>query len=258
MSLQEKTLFNFVDKEKNAIQIIQDLEPPEGYYLAFSGGKDSIVLYDIVKRAGVKFDGHHSLTTIDPPEVIYFMKKNYTNITIDRPEIPFLIRLSEKGFPLRQARWCCSEYKETGGGGRLVITGIRKAESNKRAGRKQVEFCIKDKTKRYLHPIIDFTDDDVWEYINKYNLKYCKLYDKGYKRIGCLFCPMKPKRERERETKEYPVYTKNFIKAFNRLYENKKDSWNMEKWENGEDMFWWWIREKKTSKTLPDQTILFE
>jgi len=264
VSLQEKTLFKFIDKEKNAIQILQDLEPKEGYYLAFSGGKDSIVLYDLVLRSAVSFDAHHSLTTIDPPEVIHFMKEYYPLVKIKRPKIPFLKLLETRGFPIRQGRWCCAEYKEKGGSGRLVLTGIRKAESYKRSGRKQVEFCYKDSTKRYLNPIIDWTDADVWEYIHKYNIPYCKLYAEGLKRIGCLFCPMERKQDRLNEVKKYPIYTKNFIKAFEKLYNNRKNSEKessrkaVSKWENGKEMFDWWIDEVSNIKDLPDQTIMFD
>jgi phosphoadenosine phosphosulfate reductase len=56
--------------EERAIANIQKYEPIEGYYLAFSGGKDSQVIYDLVKKAGVKYDVHFHFTTVDPPELL--------------------------------------------------------------------------------------------------------------------------------------------------------------------------------------------
>ena len=85
--LKEQTLFREIDKVDLAIRRIKLHEPPEGYYVAFSGGKDSCVILDLVKRAGVKFDAHINLTTVDPPEVIRFVRQQYPEVTMEKPEI---------------------------------------------------------------------------------------------------------------------------------------------------------------------------
>ena len=69
--LVEETLFGRHDKVQVSIDRLRTFEPPEEYYLAFSGGKDSQAVYHLCREAGVKFDAHYSLTTVDPPEVIY-------------------------------------------------------------------------------------------------------------------------------------------------------------------------------------------
>lgn len=84
--LKEQTLFGEIDKVDLAIRRIKLHEPPEGYYVAFSGGKDSCVILDLVKRAGVKFDAHINLTTVDPPEVIRFVRQQYPEVTIEKPK----------------------------------------------------------------------------------------------------------------------------------------------------------------------------
>lgn len=256
--LKEQTLFGLEDKVADSIQLLRDLEPEEGYYLAFSGGKDSVCIKHVADMAEVKYDAHYSVTTIDPPELIYFIRDFYPSVMWDYPEEAFLHRLVKKGFPQRQRRWCCEYYKESGGSGRRVVTGIRRAESNKRAGRKAVEFCYRDKTKQYINPIISWTDNDVWEYINHNNLDYCTLYDEEWKRIGCLFCPMAGK-HRVAEAKKYPGYTKQFIKAFNRLWEKTKSDGrtSVDRWSSGEEMFWWWLKEDRKYED-PDQTVMFE
>lgn len=242
---------------KIAIDRLKYFEPKEGYWLAFSGGKDSIVIKKIADLAGVKYEAHYNLTTIDPPELVKYIRKFHTDVIIDHPKKPFLTEMSERGFPTRQARWCCSEFKEKGGTGRFVITGVRWEESNKRSKRKMVEFCYKDKRKKYMNLIIEWTKLQIWEFIKKYNLPYCKLYDKGWERIGCLFCPMAGKR-RLIEAKLYPKYVKLFIKYFEKLYKKKLngDS-NISRWKNGEDMFWWWLNEKKY-EIKSDPFVLFE
>ena len=64
---------NFEGKNKIEVAIdrIKHFEPSEGYYLAFSGGKDSIVCKELLNMAGVKYDAHYNHTTVDPPELIY-------------------------------------------------------------------------------------------------------------------------------------------------------------------------------------------
>lgn len=254
--LTENTLFGVDDKVKIAIEILKDLEPEEGYHVADSGGKDSCVILELVKMAGVKYDAHHSLTTIDPPELVYFLRDYHKDTIIDRPKKPFLTRLAENGYPQRIRRWCCKEYKETGGAGRLVITGVRADESYKRARRNFLETCTQDPSRRFLNIIFTWTESDVWDFIKKYSVPYCKLYDEGWKRIGCLFCPNAGKR-RLQDAINYPGYTRAFIKAFENLYQNKKDKWKND-WTSGEQMFWDWIKEEKETEDESQGRLFYE
>ncbi len=254
-----KTLFGIENKVETSIKRLKYFEPPKGYYLAFSGGKDSIVIKHLAKRAGVKFDAHYNVTTIDPPDLIYFIRREHPDVIWEHPAKPLLIRMLEKGFPpTRRQRWCCQDYKEANGGGRLIVTGIRKAESARRRRRQMVEQCYTDHSKRYLHPILDWTDEDVWQYIREHELPYCSLYDEGWKRIGCLFCPMAGK-HRLVEAKRYPRYVSMFIEAFERLYAERKasDKPDFRNWANGEEFFWWWLKEDR-KRAEPDQLMMFE
>ncbi len=259
--LREETLFGLRDKVAESIKILQEhATDPEGYYFADSGGKDSAVCRHLLQVSGVKFDAHHSLTTIDPPELIYFLREHHPDTVIHSPAKPFLQRLVEKGYPTRQCRWCCKEYKETGGAGRTVVTGVRAAESSRRAKRWYIESCNSDPRghKWFVHPIFHWTEEDVWEYIRQENIPYCKLYDEGFSRIGCLLCPMAGK-HRLFEAERYPVYVRNFIRAFERLYEKRKSTGKryMDRWKSGEEMFWWWLREDNEYGD-PDQGVFFE
>ena len=60
-----------------------------GFHLAFSGGKDSIVLYHIAKLAGVKFHAEMQITTLDPPEVMHFIRKEYPDVKLNLPPLSF-------------------------------------------------------------------------------------------------------------------------------------------------------------------------
>lgn len=230
-----------------AIERLRTFEPPEGYYLAFSGGKDSCVIKQLAIESGVKFDAHYSVTTIDPPDLIYFIRKHHPDVAWERPKRPFLKEMIKRGFPMRHSRWCCTDYKENGGGGRLCIIGIRWAESNTRKNRKMVEHCLKDKTKRFLHPIIDWSAEDVWNFIRDRQLPYCKLYDEGWKRIGCLFCPMQSNKFKQKEIERYPAFERAFRRAFCKLHENRKSRGmkSVDRWADGNEMFDWWLTEGK-------------
>lgn len=112
----------------------------EGFYLGFSGGKDSQALYHIAQLAGVRFKAYFSPTSIDPPEVIRFIRRQYPDVTFEPLKQSIYAAAIKKGLlPTQRVRWCCAEFKETGGAGRVVLVGVRHEESAKRATRNEVE-----------------------------------------------------------------------------------------------------------------------
>lgn len=126
------------EKVRVAIERFRAFEPPDGYYLAYSGGKDSDCIKILAGLAGVKYDAVHNLTTVDAPETIQYVKAQPDVIirpSYDRDgkHITMWNLIVRKGTPpLRISRYCCSELKETGGKGRVTVTGVRWAESVRR------------------------------------------------------------------------------------------------------------------------------
>ena len=125
-----------------SIEILKRAEPlamrysDKGFYLAFSGGKDSQCLYHIAKLAGVKFEAHSACTGVDHPELVYFIRKNYPDVVWDMPKTTFWnLVLQRKMLPTRNIRYCCEVLKETNGAGTVTLTGVRRAESVKRGKR---------------------------------------------------------------------------------------------------------------------------
>ena len=258
--LKEKTLFDIVDKVEMSIKRLKSFEPAQGYYVAFSGGKDSCVILDLCKRAGVKFDAHYNLTTVDPPELVRFIRDKYPEVIFHRPEKTMWQLIPEKRLPpLRHMRYCCAILKEGGGANRHVVTGVRWQESYKRSKRRVVEICNKSKMKIYLHPIIDWTSEDVWEYIHKYKVPYCSLYDEGFKRLGCVMCPMQGPKGMKRDAKRWPKIADMYKWACNKAYDKAvADGFRANNWANGDEMYDWWINGKSKEKLDPDQTVIFE
>jgi len=205
MALIEHDLFRGrIDRVQIAIDRLKMFEPEEGYYLAYSGGKDSDTILTLAKMAGVKFDAHYHLTTVDPPELVYHVRR-HPEVRIERPEMSMWQLIRKKGIlPTRVTRYCCAYLKERGGSGRVVLTGVRSGESIKRSKRKMNEVCYTDPSKRFLHAIVDWGDKEVWQFIREYNVIYCKLYDQGSTRLGCILCPLATQKERKKQAKKYP------------------------------------------------------
>lgn len=275
------------DKVQVAIDRLKAFEPPEGYYLAFSGGKDSVVIKALADMAGVKYDAHYNLTSVDPPELVHFIK-TFEDVAIERPkdkdghQITMWNLIARKAMPPTSLiRYCCYYLKESGGDGRMTITGVRWAESVRRKqnqgevtimspdtktkqelldtegfadtkkggvvlyndnaeSRKMVEQCYK-RSKTTVNPIIDWTDEDVWEFIHEYNIPYCELYDKGYKRLGCIGCPMARKQQIE-ELEKRPKYKQAYLRAFKRMLTNCKARGLNPSWENEHEVMEWWLK----------------
>lgn len=280
--LIENTLFGKVDKVEKAIKRLQTFEPPEGYWLAFSGGKDSVVIKRLAELAGVKFDAHYSVTSVDPPELVRFIK-SMSDVSFDiphdkdgKPITMWNLIPRNKMPPTRVMRYCCKELKESQGKGRITVTGVRWAESVRRKNgralvdvtgkkservlmnddndeaRRLVESCYRTK-KTLLNPIIDWSDEDVWEFIRTEKIPYCELYDKGYKRLGCIGCPMNRKAEAELNT--YPKYRAAYIRAFEKMIARRHmERFGDAEWKTGEEVMAWWL--SKAAQTAPEYPLL--
>lgn len=136
----EQLNINGKSKVDVALERIKTFEPIEGYYLCFSGGKDSVVIKALADMAGVKYDAHYNITSVDPPELVRFIKDKHPDVCMDYPRdkngnvITMWNLIPKKKIPpTRIMRYCCEHLKEAGGQGRFVITGVRWAESVRRA-----------------------------------------------------------------------------------------------------------------------------
>lgn len=237
-----------------AIERIRAHCPPEGYWLAFSGGKDSTVIYDLAVRAGVAFDAHYNVTGIDPPELVGHIRHHYPQVQWEMPQESMWKLIERKGLPFRTRRWCCEKLKERGGAGRIVITGIRWEESVRRSRRGMLETCLRDGSKRYLNPIIDWSAEDVWAYIRERHLPYCQLYDEGFKRIGCVLCPLEGAGQTQLEMARWPKIAEAWHRAAVRYFDADKAARNMPTAES----FWEWWLSRKAHDKHEGQEVLFE
>lgn len=110
------------------------MQPNKGYYVGFSGGKDSQVVLELTRMAGVKYRAVYNNTTIDNPQNVLFIRHNYPEVEISNPSKNFFKLVEEQGLPNRISRFCCKHLKERGGIGYVTITGVRHQESRNRGG----------------------------------------------------------------------------------------------------------------------------
>lgn len=261
--LRENELFGERDLVKIAIDRLRYFEgqalsmQPFGYWLAFSGGKDSVVIKDLAIKAGVKFEAHFNITTVDPPELMQYISEHHADVKRDKPRISMWKLIEKKMMPpTRIVRYCCAELKERGGKDSFVVTGIRWGESARRSKRRMTEVCFRGSRKRYLHPIIEWSDKDVWEYIRENKLPYCRLYDEGFLRIGCVGCPCAGD-GRMKEFARWPRFEAAYRKTFQKIAITGTEANKKLHWKNGSDVFDWWMNEARETEN-PDQGVLFE
>ena len=245
------------EKIKYSIEFLKKYEStalktnPDGYYVAFSGGKDSQVIYELCKIAGVKFKAHFNCTTVDPKEVLRFIHEKYPDVIWHRPEKSmFRLIVENKGLPLRHQRYCCRLIKEIHGVKSVVITGVRKAESRNRKNHKEiVHQCIKGEDKIMLALILEWTTKEVWEFVRNQIGYWCVLYDMGFNRIGCVACPNAYYKTKLKELSISPRFEYAYKKAIRKCMDNG----SYEQFEDENEVFDWWIKGKSMKQHLADK-----
>jgi len=276
--------FKYIDRAVDRVKLAWKFHShmnPDGkpMIMCFSGGKDSTCLFFVCKKAaeelgipmGDMFMVKYIITNIDPPEVVHFVKdmqKDYPFIKLFHPKKTFWkLVIDTKMPPTRMRRYCCRLIKDvTNPKGCYSLTGVRRAESEGRSGRRGFETSAKYKEDRILlndngderreneycmqqnayicNPIIDWTEDDVWNFIRSENLPYCSLYDEGWKRVGCIGCPLCDDPYRVKQFERWPKYKEQYIRTFDKMVQNiDKDNWKapFSVFENGQDVFDWWM-----------------
>lgn len=202
--------------------------------IAYSGGKDSDVILQLAKEAGIKYEAIYKNTTIDPPGTIAHAKA--MGATIIRPQLSFFQLVAKKGLPSRFRRFCCEKLKEYKVYDKAVI-GVRKAESKARNDRYNEPtqcrwFGAKTETNHVeqIMPILDWTDDDVLAFIQDRNIPLAPVYyDRGgqidvARRLGCMCCPLKSHGKRLQEFKERQKMVRAYIRAAQKYLDTHKET----------------------------------
>lgn len=244
-----------------------------------SGGKDSAVICKLAENAGVPFEIIHSHTTADAPPTVYHIRKRakmyedkgikYTILYPEykgEPTSMWKLIPQKQIPPTRVARYCCKVFKEQGGKDSFIVTGVRWEESNSRKNNRGVleilgnrkpesliltndndedrrlfETCLL-KGKRVCNPIIDWKFRDVWDYLHEQKVECNPLYCVGWNRVGCVGCPMAGK-SRYFEFSRFPKFKQMYINAFDKMLQERKLRGKESQWQNGNDVFHWWMED---------------
>lgn len=244
----------------------------DGYFVAFSGGKDSQVLLWLVQQAGVKYRAFYAVTTNDPPQNVQFIRQFYPEVIFIHPKENFYKLVAKKGLPTMRTRFCCSILKETAGIGYATLVGVRKDESSKRRGYRDVDVisrrkehqdkervysvdeivaaehkCIKGKDKLILRPILDFTESEVWEVIYANNLPINPCYETA-NRVGCIFCPFASKKQILEYCKKYPRAKAKIIDSIQQC-QTKMKKCKL----SPDEYFDWWLSKKSVKQYIANK-----
>lgn len=209
------------DKVRQAVKLLQVFGKGKVVEVSYSGGKDSDVILELAKMAGIEFRAIYKNTTIDPPYTHKHCRNN--GVEILKPSMRFLDIVKKSGFPTRRARFCCGvmkEYKVMDN----AVQGIRRSESTARAKRYQEPIICRlygNNKKNHVNvclPILEWTDKDVERFIELRGIKCHPLYydEQGKfhveRRLGCIGCPLQSD-QGEKDFLEYPKMLKAWLRA---------------------------------------------
>lgn len=260
--------------------------------ITYSGGKDSDTLLHLAEASRIPFEALHSLTTADAPQTVYHVRDTFRRLelkgikcTVDKHEYvdaegkkrrTTMWNLIPRKLipPTRLVRYCCAVLKEGGGKDRFIATGVRWDESANRKNREGLEIIHSNKDKRLAlssdndenrrlfescqikgkrvcNPIIDWKTDDVLDYCASESICMNSLYSCGFSRVGCVGCPMASS-SRKTEFAMFPKFKSNYIRAFQKMLEERKRRGLPTQWADGVDVFHWWMEDG----VLPGQEVL--
>lgn len=221
-------------KVSQAVKLLQVCYKAAGEPLeiAYSGGKDSDVILELAKMAGIEYQAIYKNTTIDPPGTIKHVQEQGAKII--RKNETFFHLVAAKGFPNRIHRFCCEvlkEYKVMDN----VVMGIRRCESTKRYMRysEPTECRIygsKTVHANAIYPILGWTDKDELDFINERKIKLHPLYYREdgsvdiTQRLGCICCPLLYYKKRLQQFKQWPGMVKAYLRAAWKFMSSHKDS----------------------------------
>jgi len=222
MTDKDKRLKDYVLEAVNFLK--QNLSDKGKIFVAFSGGKDSTVIAKLMEISELNYQLYYSFTGIDPPELVRFIRENYRECTFLHPKKSFWKDLESHIPPSSKIRWCCTSLKKEPSYKINLfhrVEGIRSEESSRRAKYKRVNHFEKLGITKY-YPILEWKEWQVWEFIGDYSLEYCKLYDEGFGRIGCVICPFNSKGSKQLHCKKrWPKFFKKFEETIEILYQKR-------------------------------------
>lgn len=231
------------------------------------------VCLELCRRAGISFEAIHNLTTADAPETIYHVKKTFHRLELEgikcriqhprykgAPTAMWKLIPQKMVPPTRKMRYCCAVTKEGNSPSRCILLGVRKYESVNRADSAVAEIPGRSRATRTtfdfdngderiiapcqmkatikIHPIVDWRDGDVWQFLRDAKVEITPCYSMGFRRVGCVGCPMAGK-SRYTEFHQWPKFENLCRKAFARMVEARRAIGKDGPWQTADDVWRW-------------------
>jgi phosphoadenosine phosphosulfate reductase len=192
--------------------------------VAFSGGKDSLVVLHLVLQEDPEPLVVFNNTTIEFPETVAYVKRLEKELDLKfhmvHPDKPFFELVKERGWASHGKRWCCRIIKDEPAenfikdeGINVEVTGVTRYESLYRRCVKPLSIYTNSTLIR-INPVYDWNEREIWDYIRSNELPYNPLYDLKYRRIGCWCCPLNGISHYKRLEKTHPSLY-NFLAHYN-------------------------------------------
>lgn len=220
-----------VDSSIRLLRTIQAAHHDDVIEIAYSGGKDSDVILQLTKEAGINYRAIYKNTTIDPRGTLQHVRD--MGVEVLQPKQSFFKLVEQKGMPSRMRRFCCEQLKEYKVLD-VVVMGVRRAESAKRAENyKEPTECRYYGGKRNyaeaIYPILEWSNDDVRDFILDRGITLAPVYydENGVlhteRRLGCVGCPLASRKQRLKELKKYQNIVRAYARALCKYRQTHED-----------------------------------
>ncbi|MEM0191518.1 MAG: phosphoadenosine phosphosulfate reductase family protein [Candidatus Korarchaeum sp.] len=184
-----------LSREFESIRIIWRVSKGRRVIVSFSGGKDSSVLLELVKRSGLEFLVYFNDTGLELPETLRLVERVGCDVLGSAGD-SFWRNLTHFGPPARDYRWCCKVLKLTptyralkGLKPALTLVGQRKYESSARMRSPRLWENTWLPGMLTAAPMNDWSNLQTWLYISVRKVNVNPLYFEGFERLGCYLCP---------------------------------------------------------------------
>ena len=206
-----------------ALRILREHEPPEGYVLSFSGGKDSCYIKHLADLSGVDYRPEYRVTGADPPELEQFIRDHHPDVKWIYPKRDIFELIAHNVLPPTPAMRYCTWELKVDRRKRIAVTGPRSPSAALPSGSGTVT--------RSINWSLD------GRFIREEELPYCKLYDEGFERLGCV--AMINKRTRLHTLERWPEFYDKYIERM--LEKRREKGYPITDWETGEDVMKRWL-----------------
>ncbi len=219
LARKNEHLFHLETKSKDVLSVAAG---GRNVAVMVSGGKDSAVVHHLASSVFSDFQTIFNNTSNETHHTYKYIKQNYPGIIILSPERGLYSLVKEYGsIPSRFNRFCCSYLKENvlinqlgSEDNFLFVMGMRKSESSNRS-----TYTYEWRNEKWRNntwqgvlPILDYTDEDIWLTMLKYNIPVNQMYKFGFSRVGCVHCPYRTDHELLLTEYFLPSYAKRWHK----------------------------------------------